>query len=145
MFLDIENQLMKAQLVSAATVVSADSYDLLVVGHDPSIGTLLAGYVVPTISAAGGATYTVNVIQATNAALTAGVSVVASAAVAANAFLVDIPVIIPIPQGSITKQYLGFQLVPVGGAAPTVTLSASIVPQEEIAKNPNFPRAYVTI
>jgi hypothetical protein len=46
---------------------------------------------------------------------------------------------VPIPQGVMTKKYIGLQ-VTLGGTTPTITLDAYLVPQDEIAKYKSFPK-----
>ncbi len=144
MFHDIQNQLMVKQAVAAAAVVSADVYDLVKPTTDPSIGRMLAALFVPTVAAAGGATYTLEVIQSAASGMTSP-DVIATRVVTAAELALDALVSLPIPQGSISKRYIAFRVTPVGGTTPTVTLSAYLVPLDEIPVNKQFAKVYTTI
>lgn len=144
MFHDIQNQLMVKEAVATAVVVSTDVYDFVKAGTDQSIGRMLAALFVPTIAATGGATYTLEVIQSTVAGMTSP-DVIATRVATAAELKVDALISLPIPQGSISKEFIAFRVTPVGGTTPTVTLSAYLVPLDEIPVNKQFAKVYTTI
>lgn len=136
---DIENQLSSAQAFTGAATVSTNSYEKQTAAQDISIGRRMALMLVPTVAAGAGSTHTMEVIQATNAALSAGVDVLGSVSILAAALTVGSVHELPIPQGVMTKQYIGFRNTSTGGAT-TVTLDVYLVPQDEIAKYKSFPK-----
>lgn len=135
---DIENQLSVAQAF-AATAVSTNSYQKQTAAQDISIGRRMALLVTPTVAAGAGSTHVLEVIQATDAALTAGIDVLGSVTVLAAALTVGSQFEIPIPQGTMTKQYIGFRDT-ISGGVTTVTLDVYLVPQDEISKYKSFPK-----
>jgi hypothetical protein len=135
---DIENQLSVEQAF-VATAVSTNSYQKQTAAQDISIGRRMALLVMPTVAAGAGSTHLLEVIQATDAALTAGVDVLGSVTVLAAALTVGSQHEVPIPQGTMTKQYIGFRDT-ISGGVTTVTLDVYLVPQDEIAKYKSFPK-----
>jgi hypothetical protein len=136
---DIENQFSVEQ-VFTVTAVSANSYQKQTAEQDISIGRRMAIMVLPVSDATGGATYELQAIQATNAALTAGVDVLASVDVGANLLNAGEVFEVSYPQASMTKQFLGLRVVVTGGGA-SVVLDSYLVPQDEIAsKFKAFPK-----
>lgn len=136
---DIENQLSVAQAFTGAATVSEHSYKKQSAAQDISIGRRMALLVLPTVAAGAGSTHILEVIQADDAALTTNVeSLVSVSKLAADLALGD-EVELPIPQGVMTKQYIGFRNTATGGAT-TVTLDVYLVPQDEIAKFKSFPK-----
>lgn len=147
MFHDIQNQLSTKQAFTTGTAVSTDTYDLNSTTSDPSIGRLLAGLFAVTTAAGGtvvATSYKLDVIQSTAANLSSP-DVIATATVTGASCTIDKQFVVPIPQGSITKRYLGLQVTTTGGTAPTVSLSGYIVPQDEIPVNKFFSKVYTTI
>lgn len=136
---DIENQLSVAQAFTGAATVSTNSYAKQSAAQDLSIGRRMALLIVPTVAAGAGSTHTMEVIQATDAALTTSIDVLASVSVLAAALTKGAVIELPIPQGVMTKQYLGFRNTSTGGTT-TVTLDVYLVPQDEIAKYKSFPK-----
>lgn len=136
---DIENQLCVEQAFTGAATVSDNSYMKQTAAQDLSIGRRMALLVLPTVAAGAGSTHTLEVIQADDAALTSNVESLASVDVAAADLTLGDTVEIPIPQGVMTKQYLGFRNTATGGTT-TVTLDVYLVPQDEIAMYKSFPK-----
>lgn len=128
---DIENQLSVAQAFTGAATVSTHSYKKQTAAQDISIGRRMALLVVPTVAAGAGSTHTLDAIQADNAALTSNVEVLATISRTAAQLTKGSRHEIPIPQGVMTKQYLGFRNTATGGTT-TVTLDVYLVPQDEI-------------
>ncbi len=136
---DVENQLSDAQAFTGAATVSTNSYQKQTAEQDISIGRRMALLLLPTVAAGAGSTHTLEVIQATNAALTAGVDVLGTVTeIAANLQLGD-EIEVPIPQGVMTKQFIGFRNTSTGGAT-TITLDVFLVPQDENVKFKPFPK-----
>ena len=136
---DIENQLSVEQAFTGATTVSTNSYQKQTAIQDLSIGRRMALLVLPSVAAGAGSTHILDVIQATNAALTSSVDVLGTVTVlAANLKLGD-AIEIPIPQGVMTKQFIGFRNASTGGTT-TVTLDVYFVPQDEIDQYKPFPK-----
>lgn len=136
---DIENQLSVAQAFTGAATVSTHSYKKQSAAQDISIGRRMALLVCPTVAAGAGSTHVLDVIQADDAALTSNVEVLGSVSVLAADLAVGDQIEIPIPQGVMDKQYIGFQNTATGGTT-TVTLDVYLVPQDEIAKYKSFPK-----
>lgn len=136
---DIENQLCLEQAFTGGATVSTHSYKKQSAEQDLSIGRRMALMLLPTVAAGVGSTHTMEVIQADDAALTSNVESLASVSVAAANLTLGDVIELPIPQGVMTKQYLGFRNSATGGTT-TVTLDVYLVPQDEIAQYKSFPK-----
>ena len=136
---DIENQLSVAQAFTGAATVSTNSYKKQSAAQDLSIGRRMALLILPTVAAGAGSTHTMEAIEATDAALTASVGVIATKSILAAALTVGSAHELPIPQGIMTKQYIGFRNTSTGGTT-TVTLDVYLVPQDEIPYYKSFPK-----
>lgn len=141
---DKQNQLDSARAITTGTSVSTNSYKLPRAGSDPSIGRKMAVEVIATEDAAGdvvATSYTFNAIQADNAALTSNVEIVGSSGAIAGSAMTDGKVIpVPIRQGSLTKQYVGLQVVVAGGTNPTLAIDSYYGPEDEIPANTYFEK-----
>lgn len=140
MLLDVQNELSSAQAFTGAKTVSTNSYKKQSAAQDISIGRRIAVLVYVSVAAGAGSTHTFDAIQSTAADLGSSVDVLSTVTALAAALTAGTFVEIPIPQGVITKQYLGYQNTSTGGTT-TVTCSAWLVPQDEIAKYKSFPKA----
>lgn len=136
---DIENQLSVAQAFTGAATVSTHSYKKQTAAQDLSIGRRMALLVMPTVNAGAGSTHTLQAIQADDAALTSNVEVLNTVTIAAADLVKGKAIEIPIPQGVMDKQYLGFRNSSSGGTT-TVTLDVYLVPQDEIPFFKTFPK-----
>lgn len=136
---DIENQLSVEQAFTGAATVSTHSYKKQTAAQDISIGRRMALLVMPTANAGAGSTHTLEVIQADDAALTSNVQVLASVTKLAAELVKGKEIELPIPQGVMTKQYIGFRNSSSGGTT-TVSLDVYLVPQDEIAQYKSFPK-----
>lgn len=136
---DIENQLSVAQAFTGAATVSTHSYQKQTAAQDISIGRRMALLVMPTVSAGAGSTHTLEVIQATDAALTTSIDVLNTVTVLAANLTAGKRIELPIPQGVMNKQFIGFRNTATGGTT-TVTLDVYLVPQDEIAAYKSFPK-----
>ena len=136
---DIENQMSVEQAFTGLATVSTHSYKKQTAAQDISIGRRMAMLLLPVVAAGAGSTHVLEVIQADDAALTTNVESLASVTVlAANLALGDY-VEIPIPQGVMTRQYLGFRNTATGGVT-TITADVYLVPQDEIDQYKSFPK-----
>jgi hypothetical protein len=138
MFFDIENQLSVDQAFTGAATVSTHSYAKQTAAQDLSIGRRMA--LACYFAAAGaGTTHTLEAIQADDAALTSNVEVLNTVTIATSAVKIGEAVEVPIPQGAMTRKYIGFRHTATGGTT-TATISAYLVPQDEIPKYKSFPK-----
>ncbi len=135
---DSQNQLSVAQAFTA-TAVSTNSYEKQTAAQDTSIGRLMALLVQPTVAAGAGSTHVLAAIQADDAALTSNVEVLGSVTKLAAVLVPGADVIIPIPQGTMTKKYIGFRNT-ISGGTTEVTLDVYLVPQDEIPVYKSFPK-----
>lgn len=135
--MDKQNELCSAQAFTGAATVSANSYQKASAAQDISIGRRMA--ILVYFSAAGaGTTHTLDAIQSTVTALTSP-DVLASVSVTTTALPDDKFVEVPIPAHKMTKQHLGLQHTATGGTT-TATISAWLVPQDEISSYKSFPK-----
>lgn len=133
---DIENQLAEAQAFAGASTVSDHSYQKQTAAQDISIGRRMALLVMSTGVDAAAGSHVLEVIQADDAALTSNVEVLNSVTVDAALLALGKEVEVPIPSGSLSKQFIGFRHS--GGAA--ATLDVYLVPQDEVATYKSFPK-----
>ncbi len=136
---DVENQLSVNQAFTGAATVSTHSYQKGSAKQDLSIGRRLALLVLPTVNAGAGSTHVLEAIQADDAALTSNVQVIGSTTVLAADLIKGKEIEVPIRQGSMTKQFLGFRNTATGGTT-TVSLDVYLVPQDEIPSFKTFPK-----
>lgn len=134
---DLENQLSAAQAFTGAATVSTNSYKKQTAAQDLSIGRRMALLCAVTVAAGAGSTHTMEAIMATDAALTASITVLATKSIVAATLTAGYVFELPIPQGVMTKQYLGFRNTATGGTT-TVTLDVYLVPQDEIPYYKSF-------
>lgn len=136
---DKENELSAAQDFTGAATVSTNSYKKQSAAQDLSIGRRMALLCIVTTAAGAGSTHTMQAVQADNDALTSNLEVLNQVSIAAATLVAGYQFEIPIPQGVMTKQYLGFRNSSSGGTT-TVSLSVYLVPQDEIPKYKDFPK-----
>ena len=132
--MDFENMVSRAQVVNAATVLSAFGISQLDGDFDPSIGCQYGALVHPITAVTGTNQITIQVIQADNIDLTTGQEVIAQSP-SNIALTAQEPVFVEIPEGSISKKFLGIKYL-FGGT--DVTVNAWIAPVKSIANNPYF-------
>jgi len=135
---DSQDQICTAQAFTGAATVSADSREKQTAAQDLSIGRRMALLVLPTVAAGAGSTHVMEVIQSADAALGTP-DVLGSVTVLAANLVPGKQVEIPIPQGVMSKKYIGFRHTATGGTT-TVTLDVYLVPQDEIAQYKSFPK-----
>lgn len=147
MFHDIQNQLSVKQAVANVTpVISTDVYDTgKVGGSDISIGgkTGISALVVPTTVTVATGGFTVDVIQSATNNM-ASPDVIATRIFLAADMIVDKRLEIPIPQGSISKQFLAIRYTG-GNAALNTVVSGYLVPTQEIPAWKPFPKVYPSL
>lgn len=136
---DIENQLSVAQAFTGAATVSTNSYAKQSAAQDLSIGRRMALFLAVTTAAGSGSTHTMECIQADDAALTTNVEVLGTLTILAAALTAGATFELPIPQGVMTRTYLGFRNTSTGGTT-TVSLDVYLMPQDEIHKYKSFPK-----
>jgi len=136
---DVENQVCVAQAFTGNATVSDNSIQKGTAAQDISIGRRMAFLCLPVVAQGSGSTMTVEVIQADNAALTSNVQALSSVSVVAAKMQLGDQLEVPIPQGVMTKQFLGLRVTLTGGTT-TITLDAYLVPQDEITKFKTFPK-----
>jgi len=136
---DVENQLSVGQAFTGAATVSTHSYKKQTAAQDLSIGRRMGLLVLPTVNAGAGSTVQIEAIQADDAALTSSVQALASVSVLAANFIKGKEIEVPIPQGVMTKQYLGARVTITGGTT-TASMDTYLVPQDEIASYKSFPK-----
>lgn len=139
--MDLENMVSRAQVVNAASVVSTNAVNLLDGTFDPSIGCSYAALVNPTTAVVGTNTMQIQIVQADSDNLTTGQQVIAESP-AGLVLSANVPVHVEIPQGSISKKFLGIKYL-FGGTS--VTVNAWIVPLDSIGVNPHFVSPVKTI
>jgi hypothetical protein len=136
---DFENQLSVNQAFTGAAAVSTHSYQKQSAAQDIGIGRRLALLVAPSVAGGAGSSSLIEAIQADDAALTSNVEVLSSVTIAAALLTVGSYHEVPIPQGKMTKQFLGARITITGGTT-TLTANIYIVPQDEIPAFKAFPK-----
>jgi len=137
---DLLNQVCAAQAFTGSATVSDFSIKKGSAAQDISIGRRMAFLCMPTVAQGAGSTMVIEAIQADNAALSTNVEALSSISVAAAAGVVGAMLEVPIPEGVITRQYLGIRVTLTSGTT-TITLDAYLVPQDEIVRTKKtFPK-----
>lgn len=136
MLFDKENQLSSAQAFTDVAAVSTNSYAKQTAAQDISMGRRMGLLLMPTVAGTGAAT--VEVIQATDAALTTSVDSLASVVVAVAGLALGKVAEVEIPSGSLTKKYIGARVTMAAGQ--TLTGDIYLVPIDEIARYKSFPK-----
>jgi hypothetical protein len=136
---DIQNQLSVAQAFTGGLTVSTNSYAKQTAAQDLSIGRRFSLVVYPTVAAGAGSTWTLEAIQTDDAALTINLTILATITATAAQLYKGAHLEIPIPQGTMTQLYLGFQCSGTGGT-DTVTLDVYLVPQDDLTYYRSFPK-----
>lgn len=139
MILDAQTLLSDAQAVTA-DAASTNTIDLGNVTPKNDIGNgepLVAVFTVDVAADAttGDETYEFQVIQSANADLSSpDILVKTDTSYITRATLIaGYQLVLPIPPGLVTKRYLG-AYYNVGGTTPTITVTASVVPQSFVPK-----------
>ena len=136
---DAENELSNAQAFTT-TAVSTNSYEKQTAAQDLSIGRRMAIMAIVTTAAGAGSTWNFRAVQADNTALSTNKEVLASVQKAAADLGKGAIVEIPFPAGSMSRKHIGLEMVPESGGTETISLSAYLVPQDEIPHYKSFPK-----
>lgn len=139
MLQDIENQLSVDQAFTGAATVSTHSYQKGSAAQDIAIGRRMVLLCIVKVAAGAGSTHTMEAIEATNAALTSGVVVLASKSIAAATLTAGYKFEIPLPPKVMAAQFLGFRNTSTGGTT-TVTMDVYLCPQDEVEYYKSFPK-----
>lgn len=139
---DLLDQLSAAQVVTAAAV-STNSKKVKTIGQDLGVGECELGLAFAAVSdAVGGGSFTIEIIEATDAALTAGVVSLASMTLASTKLLAGVGFFLPLPGYVQTKQFYGARFTPVGGSSPSLTVDAYFGSDEDVAQYKAFTSTY---
>lgn len=139
---DVLDQLSAAQVVTAAAV-STNSKKVKTIGQDLGVGECELGLAFAAVSdAVGGGSFTIEIIEATDAALTAGVVSLASMTLTAAKLLAGVGFFLPLPGYVQTKQFYGARFTPVGGTSPSLTVDAYFGSDEDVAQYKAFTSTY---
>lgn len=137
---DVLNQVCAAQAFTGSATLSDYSVKKGSAAQDASIGRRMAFLCIPTVAQGSGSTMTIEAVQADNAALSSNLEVLNSVSVAAADGFVGAQLEVPIPEGKMTKQYLGIRVTLTTGTT-TITLDAYYMPQDEITRTfKSFPK-----
>lgn len=140
--IDLEAMVSKAQLVDNATELSTDAVKYLDYDKSPDIASeQICAFVIPKSAVVGTNSMQIAVVQADNAALTTNQETLALSP-AALVLEEGKPVIVDVPQGSISKQFVGIKYI-FGGTS--VTVDAWIALKDKSVINPYFPNPFPTI
>lgn len=136
---DVQNQLSVSQAFTGSATVSTNSYAKQSAEQDLSVGRKMCIAVFFEATGAG-TTHTLEAIQATDAALTTSIDVLATETKTTAQVVLGQPVPLVFPEGSMTKQYLGFRHTASGGTT-TATISAYLMPLDELTLTyKSFPK-----
>jgi hypothetical protein len=138
MFFDIENQLSSNQAFTGAATATTNSYQKQSAAQDISIGREMCLLIMPTVNAGAGSTVTIDAIQSAAADLSSP-DVLASVSIIAANFVLGKRIVVPFPQGSMSKQFLGGRVTITGGTT-TASCDVYLVPQDEVPVYKSFPK-----
>lgn len=139
---DLETMVSKAQSVDTASELSTSSVRFPDYDKRPDIGSMkICGFVIPKGPVVGTNSMQVQVVQADDAALTANLEVLALSP-AALVLVEDTPVVVDVPEGSITREYVGLRYIFGGTSVP---VDAWIALQDQVAVNPYFANPFKNI
>lgn len=139
MILDAQTLMSDSQALTA-TAYSSNTYDSGAAGNDISIGEAMCVALNVEVAAdftTTDETYEFQVVQSANANLSSH-DVLCSRSILAADLTAGSHHILPLPSGSKTKRYLGVRYV-LAGTTPTVTVSASYIPQSFAQVYKNYP------
>jgi hypothetical protein len=145
MFSDNLLRLSSAQAFTSGTTVSTNTIDF----GNPSVlrnvgdgvpMTLVIVVTTAASSANGNETYEFDLIQSSSANLSSP-DVLEQRVISRTALTAGTFVFLPIPPGAITKEYVGYQAV-LGGTAPSVTVTAQLMPQNMIERFLAYAKGY---
>lgn len=140
MFIDTQTQLSDAQAITADGY-STNAIDLGNVTPKRNLGDgepLVAVFIVDVALAGTTPTIIFNVVQSANANLSSHTVLCASQSYSSLA--AGAQVVVPIPQGAVTAQYIG-AYYDVGGTSPTITVTGMVVPQSFVPRIQSYADA----
>lgn len=138
---DILNQFSDNQVVTA-TAVSTNSMKKKEATQDLGIGKTQMGLVFGAEDVSGGATYTVDLIEADNAALTSNPVVLASMTLTA-AELTKYPLhFLALPGYKMSKEFFGAKYTVAGGTTPSATFNAYFGSENDVGNFKSFKTSY---
>lgn len=91
-------------------------------------------------AASGDETYTFQFVQSANANLSSP-DVLAQVAIARATLVAGYSFTLPVPEGLLTKQYIGLQYT-LGGTTPSITVTADIRPMNSLQNEEYFASGY---
>lgn len=139
---DLETHVSRAQVIDNATELSTNAVHQPDFAYKPDIGSKkICAFVIPKSAVVGINSMQVAVVQADDAALTTNLEVLALSP-AALVLVEGKAVVVDVPEGSISKEYVGIRYT-FGGT--TVTVDGWIALQSEVTINPYFPNPFPNI
>ena len=138
---DLLDQLSAAQVVSAAAV-STNSKKVKTIGQDLGIGEEMGLVFAATVDATGGGSFTVEIIEADDAALTSNVVSLATMTLTAAKLKAGKGFFLALPPYRQTKEFYGARFTPVGGSSPSLTVDAYFGSENDVAQYKSFTSTY---
>lgn len=139
---DLRNQLSVDQVVDTSPTVSTNSIPKTA-AQDLAIGQHAMGLAIFFKDATGATSFTVELIQADDAALTSNVEVLASTGAIALADLTENkPLFLAAPPYRMDKAYLGARYSFTGGSAQECTFNTYFGSQNDVAQYKSFNTSY---
>ncbi len=138
---DVNDQVMVDQTVTV-DVQSLKSIDLGAAGVDKTVNTPMCYLIMPKNDAGGdvvATSYKFSAIEDTAADLATAVSVLSSVTVTGASIKNGVPIVVPLPKGSMAKRYQGLDIDVTGGTNPTVKFDAWLCPMAEVESLKSYP------
>lgn len=143
---DLQNLIWSSKALTA-TALSDNSIDSGGALLDPSVGEPMCFVISVEVAAkvsGGTETYEFDLVQSSTEDLATSADILCAVpftnGLAASRLTAGAQVVLPIPPGSITKQYYGISFV--GANTPTITVSARLCAVKDVAVQKYFPKAY---
>lgn len=139
---DLETHVSRAQVIDNAVELSTHAVHQPDFAYKPDVSCKkICAFVIPKSAVVGTNSMQIAVVQADDAALTVNLEVLALSP-AALVLVGGKAVVVDVPEGSISKAYVGIRYT-FGGTS--VTVDAWIALQSEVAINSYFPNPFPTI
>lgn len=140
---DVLDQLSASQVVTAAAVSTNSKKKKtlaqdLGIGGSPNLGLVFAA----VVDAVGGGSFTIEIIEADNAALTTNVVSLATMTLTAAKLKAGKGFFLALPPYTMAKEFYGARFTPVGGSSPSLTVDAYIGSEDDVAQYKSFPSTY---
>lgn len=140
---DVLDQLSDGQVVTTTAAVTTNSKYKKEATQDLGVGQKQMGLIVaPTVTGVGATSWTVEMIEATDAALTTSISVLSTMTITLAEMKVGKQFFLPLPPYKMSKNYFGGRITPVGGAAQSVALDVFFGSQDDVANYKSFKSTY---